>query len=282
MKPKSIYPLIFFGASLFFAATTCVGQSLEAFNAQIRKSLTERDSFYLKYRKGGGSYYDSLSAVSASLSNYFKQTLPKLLSSVSSPQFTGLFDTIRSSESIYAIRKLWVASAPDGKMRIWTWDTETGGSMPAMQNIVAYQTNEGTRITDLEEDLGWGPKDRGGNHWFDTIFTIQFNNRTIYLPRASWKGDGRNSGLTLFAFAIEGDKLNTELDLFPGPYEDKPWDYEITAVCEDCEIPKLKIKSNVLYVQHIGQNKNGKDILTSKWDIYKFDGQHFLFKGTEK
>ena len=249
-------------------ALSVEGQTVSTLTDEIVSLLSKRDKFYEKYRTEDG-YYDSLYGVSIALSNYLKQTLPQNPTALNGP--------------FAPIRHLLVASSPDGKMRIWTWDTKTGGSMPSVQNVVAYQTGQGIKVVDLEEDLGWGPKERGGNNWFDTIFAVVQGNRTIYLPRAPWKADGRHSGLYLHAFAIDADTLNTELALFPAPsYSDKLWDVELNASCEDCEVPKSKLVGDTVYIQHIGANKRGREVLTSKWDVYKFDGKHFVHKGIQK
>jgi hypothetical protein len=232
-------------------------------------------------------YDDSLENVNSWLSGYLKVTLPSipetLTDTVTSPSF--LFASYRDLR-VHQIPMVTIASSEDHKIRIWSWNTWTGGSWIAYENLVEYQTNDGIKVIDLEKDLRWGPKDRGDNCIFDTIYEVKgISGITYYMARGVYTADGRNSGSVLLAFAINGTELNTEPTIFfnnETEYDrQKGPQYEISSGCEDCPVPYIKMNSDgtKLYIQHIGINKKNREVVTKRWDVFMFDGEHYIYKG---
>jgi hypothetical protein len=218
---------------------------------------------------------DSLEVANHNFSQYLKSVLPTITASLS-PSFQS------PSE------QLWIASSADQRMRIWSWNTYTGGSMPAITNIVEFKTASGIGTVDLQEDLGWGPKEGGGNHEFDTIYILKKAKKKYYIAKGTWRADKQDVGAEVVAFEIT-DTLNTDVKLFKIKRDTiiTEWDTlpqsDMNAGGYNCPPPAVKMNSNgtVLKFQHIGWIKN-HDTLTSKWDVYEFDGKYFVYKGISK
>jgi len=272
-------------------------EEITRFYDSSRSSIAIRDSVTGKtmYYSPDGNYEDSLEDASLELSNYLKVNLPKiprsLLDIVEVPKIQiASYD----DGKVYMIPQMGIASSHDKKMRIWTWDTWTGGSMPFYCNVVEYSTPKGIKVIDLEHDLDWGPRDRGANNWFDTIYSVvSTDNKVFYLARGTWRADGRTSGRSIYAFTVDDTVLNT----CPRVFKDKNINSlsgedsvrcDIDASEYDCPPPVIKMNSNgsKLYIQHIAYKKNKqgyeKGYLTSKWEVYDFNGKYFEYKGIKR
>ena len=156
--------------------------------------------------------------------------------------------------------------------------------MPEIENIVEYRTPAGIQVVDLQRDFGWSARDRGGNVTFDTIFQLTPpRGLTIYFPRGYWKADGRHWGSQLNVFQIDGPLLSTDVKVFPSNDTlDRSFESELSSGCEDCRVPSIRMESNAIFIQHIDGRSSDKDILTSDFEKYEFDGKHFIYKGISK
>lgn len=245
-----------------------IGQPLTDFEAGVK-------TFLEKIENNIHGDRDSLEAANHNFSLYLKNILPIIPGSLS-PLF-------RSPN-----QQLWTASSADQQMRIWSWNTYTGGSMPAITNLIEFKTARGIQTVDLQEDLGWGPKEGGWNHEFDTIFMTQSNSKKYYLAKGRWRASRQDVGSEVVAFEIT-DTLNTDVRIFKIKRSviitesDTLPQSCISISGNDCPPPKITMnsKATILKLQHIGDSKKG-DVLTSKWDVYQFDGKYFVYKGLSK
>ncbi len=305
----------YIGSLVFFISVTFplfgIGQTMQTLSKHLKFSIEEINRFVdsarysseiidsvtgkTRYYHPEGNYEDSLENESLELSNYLKTNLPQIQESlIDTVDIPRIHIASYRDGKVYSIPQMGIASSHDKKIRIWTWDTWTGGSMPFYCNVVEYSTRKGIKVVDLEHDLGWGPKDRGANNWFDTIYTtIGKDNIVYYLARATWRADGRTSGRGVYAFTIDDTVLNT----CPRIFKDKNIDSfsgedsircDIDASEYDCPPPLIKMNSNgsKLYIQHIAYKKNKqgyeKGYLTSKWEVYDFNGKYFEYKGIKR
>lgn len=301
----------YIGSLLFFISVAFppsgVGQTMQTLSKHLKFSIEEinrlndstryssvTDSVTGKtiYYHPEGNYEDSLKNETLELSNYLKINLPKIQQSlIDTVDIPRIHIASYQDGKVYAIPQMGIASSHDKKMRIWTWDTWTGGSMPFYCNIVEYSTPKGIKVIDLEHDLDWGPRDRGANNWFDTIHSVVSTDKKVYyLARGTWRADGRTSGRSIYAFTIDDTVLNTcprvfkdkDIDSFSGV--DSIW-CDIHAAEYDCPPPLIKMNSNgsKLCIQHIAYRKDkegyNRGYLTSKWEVYEFNGRYFEYKG---
>ncbi len=248
------------------------GESLNDLNRMLGSADRKINLFVDSSREHTRHYDDSLWQVSAWLTDFLKATLPRIPRSMEADIDSSWDYVSFENGGVQKYRFIWLASSPDHKMRIWTWDTWTGGSMPSFKNLAEYQTSTGIKVTDFESA-----------EVFDTIYSIaQPNGKTLYLPSGTWRGDGRNSGSGLYAFEINGENLNTDVRVFP-PVDtfNREYTSDFSASCEDCTIPQMKVEGKKLSIQHI-DGSGDKDVLTSKFDEYEFDGEHFVYRGISK
>lgn len=308
MKKSYILPLLFLITAML--PNFGFGQTMLTLSKRMKLSIDEINRFVdsaryssefidsvtgkTKYYYPDGNYEDSLENESLELSNYLKAYLPLISRSLKDTvDVPKIHIASYSDGKVYEIPQLGIASSHDKKMRIWTWDTWTGGSMPFYCNIVEYSTPHGIKVVDLEHDLGWGPKDRGANNWFDTIFSVTGDsNKTYYLARSTWKADVGTYGTGIYAFTIEDTILNTCPGIFKenesGLSDGGSFRCDIDASEYDCPPPKIKMnsKGDKLHIQHIAYKKDKKGYnrgyLTSKWKVYDFNGRYFHYIGIKK
>src|ERR1043165_1244947 len=162
MRNRSVQIFFLSIALLGILQQIAFSQSVSQFELALKKYFETIDTFVHQDS-------DSLRIANRNLSDYLKRTLPKIPELlIITPKLP--VDHTYSDRNGNWIPKMWLATSADTNIRIWTWDTWLGGSMPALTNIIEFRTKNGIQVIDLEEDRGWGPQDRGWNHVFDTIF----------------------------------------------------------------------------------------------------------------
>ena len=258
-------------------------QTLAEFENHVRHSLhkiqamfdsTRGQTFFdsskgkMVYRMPKGNYNDSLWNDNAELKKYLLETLPRIPESLTvhipnDEQYTWFH----------------AATSPDKKFREWSWNTLTGGSRPIIWALYQYKTLNGIKVFDPVDTINEG----GGLTCSrcDTIYTIRAKNgTTCYLPIEISKMDSHSWGEGISALRIN-DTLEMNVPLFQdstGFISGLSWRND-DAGPPDNETPYRIIVS-----------QNGRTILIpyfaedNKWKqkIYKFDGEHFIYKGITK
>jgi hypothetical protein len=226
---------------------------------------------------------DELENANSWLEDYLTATLPRLpetlTDSISPPSYS-----VRAwyTHNIHYNPIMTIVSSSDNTMRIWTWNTLTGGSMPSMNHIIEYKTANGIK-TDRVYDAGN----------VDTIYTLSSKSgKKYYLVRSTWRGDGRHVGNGICAYSIDGEALTTN-SIFEVPKDNEEYDsrvenglqFVISIGEQDCPIAGITFdgKSNKLFIQQIEfDDKENRGFLSSEWNVYKFNGEHFIYKGKIK
>ena len=93
-------------------------------------------------------------------------------------------------------KRMAVATSCDGKLRIYSWDLETGGTMHDFECVYQYQGNSGTVRTWSASD---DPESAGG--YYTEMFQVDTKNGPIYLANSnfiaakqySWPVDRRHA-----------------------------------------------------------------------------------------
>lgn len=112
--------------------------------------------------------------------------------------------------------KMGVATSKDGKLRIYSWDTETGGTMHEHSSVIQYQGASGKVHTwtydpppDGSEDAPL-PSGIGTGGYYMRILQVDSTKGPIYLAISLSIGCGQCHGQSVEAARIEGESLNRD------------------------------------------------------------------------
>lgn len=108
----------------------------------------------------------------------------------------------------YAFSKLkeqmYVATSRDGKLRIYSWDLETGGTMHDFDCVFQYQGRSGVRTWSAA-----GDEDTAGGY-YTQIFQADTKDGPIYLANSNFIAQGNIHGQSIEGMRIDGDKLDVK------------------------------------------------------------------------
>jgi hypothetical protein len=169
---------------------------------------------------------------------------------------------------------IWTASSPDGALRIWSWDTWTGGSMAHCNSLAQYRTSHGVRTQLLGDTAS-----TGGNCCWEIYSVKRENGEMVYLPVMRGKYSNKDAAQTILAYVIRGDSLLHTKKLFV--VKNKAFDsIEIGYDYFTNMLPNsrdIHVRDKKLFVPLVEG-----DSVTERWLQYTFDGKAFVYKGTIK
>jgi hypothetical protein len=163
-----------------------------------------------------------------------------------------------------------IATSADGKLRIYSWNTQLGGTMQHFENV--YQFSNGKKARSPKQQKG----DPGA--WFSEIFTIATKSGTVYLGylHATYSTKEAYQGIKLFS--IDGSALNDTLSLFKtktNMRNEVGCNFDFFSVVDRKERPVKLIyfdaKNKILKIPVV--TEKGK--VTDKFITYKFTGTYF-------
>lgn len=177
-------------------------------------------------------------------------------------------------------KHIFVATSKDGKFRIYSWDTETGGTMHFFENVYQYQ-GPGAKI--FARAAVMDEEDAGG--FFTDIFQVPSKRGPIYIGRATSILSTRSSYEEVCLFRIEGVKLNDRVRLFKtkaGMQDHIGFEYDFFSVADRKERPVKLIEfdertSTVKIPVIIADDaRDGSGRVTKRFIKYRFDGTNFV------
>ncbi len=182
--------------------------------------------------------------------------------------YTQMYPTTISQNFIQLKKRFNISSSDDSLFRIYSWDTETGGTMHFFESVFQYRYRLKT-ISFFNASKSEADYD---SHDYRKLYTFKTNNQTYYL--AVWLdiGSTKVGAVGIQAFSIENGKLNDKVKLIKTStgldnelyYEydngwDKRFDIYFDASPKTIRLPLI--------------NSNGE--LTRKFITYKFTGKYF-------
>lgn len=181
-----------------------------------------------------------------------------------------------------------IAASEDGNVRIYSWDTQLGGTMICWDNVIQYRSDgilksfEGS-IWSIEESQEDNEMDFGC--WTKAIYTFKRNDgQTIYVTESYFRESSSYGYSTLDAFYISDGKLKMIEDAFVTPNDNfhigieyiipawyfltdgKGWDW----------IFSLDRNTQTFYVPVVDDLE-----LLDQYDLYRFNGTKFVYAGRE-
>lgn len=230
--------------------------------AEVRNSLTSLNQQIHRHspRFGDGDY-DSLYAANDRLMRY--------LSSV-------LVDVSGTLTEDFSSVGMWVTTSIDGKLRVWSWDDETGGSMRFCYSIAQYRTPSGIKAELVNDTL-----DRsGGTPFCDTIYSVESNGKTYYLPLFRGKWSNQDGAQILEGWMIQKERLDRSNYLF-----DKGEEQRLNEIYLAYNLLTNIDKEHTIHLSDqtiLVPVAGDRDEITDWWSEYEFDGEWFVFKRIKK
>jgi hypothetical protein len=181
-----------------------------------------------------------------------------------------------------ALSKLMAnASSDDGKFRIYSWDTQTGGTMHEYSRIYQYQGADGKVYSKSEES---SEEDGGIGSFVTDIFTVNSKEGKIYIVCSTFVGSTQDHSQSADLFKIKDstliDKVK-QIKTAAGLTDTLNFEYNFFSVMDRKERPiKLILfdkKTNTLKIPVvINDDKFPNGHVTNKFINYRFDGTYFV------
>jgi len=237
-------------------ATSAAAAAPSAADLELSKCL---DKITKLKQSDQGDNDDKVVAANAALMKYLKSicTKPELIN-----------DPLKKADAA----GLSIKTSDDKKVRYYSWDTETGGTMHFFDALVVWDAgNNNWKFKDLNP----ATKDMGAS--YVDLKTVKTNDgQTVYIAKTLSIGSGmahgyeieamviKNGNLLKYPFFQTPKKLLTSIDYSFGQWDDKA-DIQYSDNNKTIKIPVIK------------NDADGNGTPTGKYLIYEFDGKHYVF-----
>jgi hypothetical protein len=223
----------------------------------------------------------SLEKVSSYSGNYDENSTTKAQEDFKN----SLLKALENPETLkYSFAKLgeqmYVATSPDGKFRIYSWDTQDGGTMHNFDAVYQYQSDAGKVFVKKRE----GGEEGDAGSFIGKIYEVLTKSGKVYLTVSSGIFSTQDSGQSVNAMKITGNSLDENVKIFQtreGLTNSIGFSYNFFSVYERKERPIILIlfdaSTNLLKIPVVIENKkfpNGE--VTNRFINYKFNGTSFV------
>lgn len=175
---------------------------------------------------------------------------------------------------------LSIATSKDRKFRIYSWDTETGGTMHFYENVFQY---EGVGGKVFSKAAVRADSDPGG--FYHDIFQVTGKSGPIYIGRLTATLSTRDAYEEVSLFRISGAKLDDDLRLFKtkgGMQNRIGYEYDFFSVIDRKERPiklaRFDERSNTVLIPVVivDPKNDNKAKVTKRFIKYRFNGTSFV------
>ncbi len=175
--------------------------------------------------------------------------------------------------------KMYVTTSKDGRLRIYSWDLETGGTMHDFASVFQYRGKSG-KVYSWTEDR----EDESAGVFYHQIFQTDVPGGPIYLGVSTFIGSTSLAGQTIKAFRINGEKLDTEAKVIKtttGIKNSVGFAFDFFTVVDHPERPVRLFSYNEAnksfrFPVVIEDKRTPQGRVTSKFITYRFDGKYFV------
>lgn len=184
-------------------------------------------------------------------------------------------ETMNDNFSLLQKEGLMISGSDDKQFRIYSWDTQLGGTMRFYNNIYQYRSGDKIYSKMIIDTSADGP-DPGG--WYSFIYTLNTDSKKYYLAVSNSEYSTSEIGQAFQAFCIEDDKLNNNEKLFKtddGMSNSLGIGFNLFLADNHPERPmKLFVFSDAKKELSIPEITE-KGAVTDKLIVYKFNGKYF-------
>lgn len=177
--------------------------------------------------------------------------------------------------------KMYIATSKDGKFRIYSWDTNTGGTMKFFDGIYQYKTKRGRIYAKAFRQT----QEFAARGFYYQIFQLDAGGKTYYLANSTNVLSNSQMHQDLEMYAIEGERLNDDVRLIRTSTAFRNsvgFDYDFFSVVNRRERPvKLfwwdEAKKQFRFPVVVKDDKfpNGGRV-TDRFITYRFNGREFV------
>ncbi|WP_278380743.1 hypothetical protein [Chryseobacterium arthrosphaerae] len=250
------------GILFLFSAPFLFGQNISVIEKKLNDAF-QKIGYWSSEGRDQKSSPDSLYAANTKFE--------KLLSQYTSSNPETLSHNFKGLEKAGLI----VATSEDGKFRIYSWDTWTGGTMHFFKNVYQYKTGNKVQSKSVDSDMEGDPKS-----YFYQINDVISQNKKYYITQSTSILSSGLSSHCVKVFSIENDgTLNDNAQLIKtqtGIKNQLRYEVDLTAASNrNNEIRNYTIeydkKNKIISIPLILDNSK----VTSKKIHYQFKGQYF-------
>jgi hypothetical protein len=249
----------------FFILLTAFGQTQDV----IEKGLLEEFNRILYWRdytrdSPNINVYDSLLIAN-------EQFQKKLLKYTSQIPATIGFDFKKLKG-----KGLTISTSDNGILRIYSWDTWTGGTMHFQQNVFQYKAGDKIYAKVISEPLN--PDDQYSINWYIQVFTVKTSTQTYYLALYDRTYSMKDANQGVKVFCINGNVLNDSVKLIKtqsGIKNKLGFDYDFFSVVDRKERPIKLITYNPKLMTLRIPIVVGDGKVLNRFIIYRFTGKYF-------
>lgn len=177
-------------------------------------------------------------------------------------------------------KQMKIATSPDGKFRVYSWDLEDGGTMHDFDSIYQYQSGDG-KVYARSASQGAEEGDYGS--FAPKIYEVQTKKGKVYLVLTTAIGSSQDYAQSINAMKIVGNKLDDKFKIFKtnsGLTDSIGFGFNAFSV-DDRKGGFILIlfdgKTNILKIPVVVENEkypNGE--VTNRFINYKFNGEYFV------
>ena len=174
---------------------------------------------------------------------------------------------------------LMAFTSTDKKVRCYSWDTLTGGTMHVFYSLIAYDAgNDQFKCLVLNPATPESEGDPGS--CFEALDTIKTTDgKTVYLTQDLFIGSGMIHGRTIKAYVITNGKL-TKYPFFQAGTKNLDsisFDFDEYGDATQFELSKDQKTLKIPIIKPAGKDAPGSGHATGKYLTYLFNGTKFVF-----
>ncbi|QQS41237.1 MAG: hypothetical protein IPM63_18040 [Acidobacteriota bacterium] len=178
-------------------------------------------------------------------------------------------------------KEMAVATSPDGKLRFYSWDDMSGGTMRFHEKVVQFVGSDG-KVRVIVEDPD---RSKGGQPFFHQIFQMEVKDGPLYFGNFTMIASTSLNAQAIEAMKIDGNKLKREVKVFETEegLSGELWiEYDFFTVVDRKERPirlfEFDPETKTLrhpYIDEEIEGHPGQGKVTDKWVTYKFTDGRF-------
>lgn len=175
--------------------------------------------------------------------------------------------------------KMYVVTSRDNRLRIYSWDRQTGGTMHDFDNVFQYRGKSGKVYTWTADD-----GDDAAGVFYHDLFQVDSRSGPIYLGVSTFIGSTSLAGAAIDAIIIDGEKLVPDakrIRTASGMQNSIGFGYDFFSVVDRPERPiKLfkfdAVRKTFSFPVVIEDEKTPQGRVTNRLITYRFDGTNFV------
>jgi hypothetical protein len=232
----------------------------------------------------------SPAAVESEILNHLKDI-------ASSGTYTGEYDETKNNQANEALKQtlirnskrldilkysfpklrdeMFIATSPDGKLRIYSWDLQTGGTMHDYSSVFQYQGKNGAIYTKAED-----ADDESAGAFWTQIFQLGSSAVPIYIANSTFIGQSNIHGQSIEILRIVGEKLERPklIRTRSGLQNSVDFIYDPYSLRERPErLVFYSVEKQTFGFPVVIEDKEfGNGRVTDRFIIYRFNGQYFV------